>query len=428
MTDVSLSARARAQWARLRDSRAFQIYETAEQVSGVLSRLVWLSGFVGLAVATLVLVLSKWPTADLWWKIAFGSVVILTALVFMAVVVVIQHGRVQRIQPSFERAPARPNESKARPVPEPPDRSNREQLADGRELVLHPPRLQMSSGLPSSGPHIGGVMPAPSGRLSAMHDRADRRLLPRVEWTTEDGRDYLVRTRERANAIRFVAPHEQTVREADLPVDVPDGGTGRIVVKKFTTDGFTVDEIDSSGVKVVAEVYFDESDAIGQSNLPDVLSAEGHVQTDPAYVSGQSSVMAKYAQLRVRSSVPVENCRARLISATSLDENGIDKTEIELPRGYLQWSAFDGGGVGSSFAEESTVDVLAFEGTVLGVLVYADPDLRTWRLDASEFDHVLGIQLSADGVAPKTVQVRLRRVEGSFTQLALPDMSFAVEA
>jgi hypothetical protein len=104
--------------------------------------------------------------------------------------------------------------------------------------------------------------PAPrlSGRLSMRHIPANEARLERVMWKTEEGRDFHHLAGGHPRALRFVKPHEVTVREGNLPFDIPAGDSGRIVVKKFLSDGFTVDEIGSSDVEVEAEVYLKHED------------------------------------------------------------------------------------------------------------------------------------------------------------------------
>ncbi len=62
-------------------------------------------------------------------------------------------------------------------------------------------------------------------------------------------------TGRKPRALRFTKPVVQTVREPDLPAEVPVG-KGQLIVKRFTEHGFAFEERGTVDDEVVAEVYF----------------------------------------------------------------------------------------------------------------------------------------------------------------------------
>jgi hypothetical protein len=120
-------------------------------------------------------------------------------------------------------------EQKPVPVPPPLDRSVKEKLPDGRTLTSYPPRVILGS--PGSEDKMQKVM-----------------------FKTEAGGEVHIPTSGSPRVLRFLRPHEVTIREEELPKEFPTGD-GRIVVKKFTTTGFIIEEISTHNVQVEAEVY-----------------------------------------------------------------------------------------------------------------------------------------------------------------------------
>jgi len=118
---------------------------------------------------------------------------------------------------------------KPKPVPPPLDRSVKEKLPDGRTLTSYPPRVILGS--PGSEDKMQKVM-----------------------FKTEAGGEVHIPTSGSPRVLRFLRPHEVTIREEELPKEFPTGD-GRIVVKKFTTTGFIIEEISTHNVQVEAEVY-----------------------------------------------------------------------------------------------------------------------------------------------------------------------------
>ena len=81
---------------------------------------------------------------------------------------------------------------------------------------------------------------------------------PEVRFQTQNSGPRHLMTSGKARALRFVEPIEQVVREIDLPVELPIG-TGKIVVKRFTEIGITLEEINTGyDVWVHAEVTYAE--------------------------------------------------------------------------------------------------------------------------------------------------------------------------
>jgi hypothetical protein len=76
-------------------------------------------------------------------------------------------------------------------------------------------------------------------------------------------------------ALRFLFPMTATVRETDLPMELPcDGGT--IIIKRFTDSGFAFEEQGTAGVEVRAEVYLVSPEAGEQ--VPPIRAVKGPPQ------------------------------------------------------------------------------------------------------------------------------------------------------
>jgi len=92
----------------------------------------------------------------------------------------------------------------------------------------------------------------------------------RIDFETDNREARLISTGVKPTRLRFTNPFELEVREADLAatVELPDGGT--LIVKEFTDTGFKVEERNTRGLRIVAEVYPSSED--GRSAA--VLQAE----------------------------------------------------------------------------------------------------------------------------------------------------------
>ncbi|MGK2966866.1 MAG: hypothetical protein ACSLFM_14860 [Tepidiformaceae bacterium] len=87
-----------------------------------------------------------------------------------------------------------------------------------------------------------------------------------VTFTTEGGEAHMPLPR-RPISIRVLEPHEEILRAAQLPAEMPTPN-GRVVVRRFTEDGIDFDERDVVGVRVTLEVYYElENNLRLNSNL-----------------------------------------------------------------------------------------------------------------------------------------------------------------
>lgn len=100
-----------------------------------------------------------------------------------------------------------------------------------------------------------------SGRLIANYRSGpqSKHRMPTVHFKTANAGAHHVPTTGRPRALRFTHPVEKTVGEDSLPVELDCGNGGRLIIKRFTADGFTVEEINTSETEVIAEVYYEEA-------------------------------------------------------------------------------------------------------------------------------------------------------------------------
>jgi hypothetical protein len=132
---------------------------------------------------------------------------------------------------------------------------------DARSTLAPPDALAMSSGSIEV-----RMIPAPdSGRV------------PYVQFVTANRIDREIEVGGRPSKLRFIMPKEQLIAENDLPATVRLSwwGKGKLVVKRFTTKGFALDEHRTQGVTVRIETYFKmplipliQHETIGFSYLP----------------------------------------------------------------------------------------------------------------------------------------------------------------
>ncbi len=128
-----------------------------------------------------------------------------------------------------------------------------EETRRGQDVTVTPPTVAAKAEVPT--PHIDvGItelkIPGPAN-FSAIH---------LVQFTTANRSEHHEDTRRRPKALRFLFPMQATVREADLPMDLPCGG-GKLIIKRFTDQGFSFEEKETGGDEVRAEVYFSEEPA-----------------------------------------------------------------------------------------------------------------------------------------------------------------------
>jgi hypothetical protein len=76
-----------------------------------------------------------------------------------------------------------------------------------------------------------------------------------VHFSTQGRISVEITTGRKPRALRFIIPIEQTVREPDLPAEVPVG-KGKLIIKRFTERGFAFEERGTVGDDVRAEIYF----------------------------------------------------------------------------------------------------------------------------------------------------------------------------
>lgn len=85
----------------------------------------------------------------------------------------------------------------------------------------------------------------------------DSKAVPYVQFETANRAEREIDAGGRPNKLRFVMPKEQLMVERDLPMTVPIGRRGKLVVKRYTAKGFTLEEHHTHGVTVRVETYFD---------------------------------------------------------------------------------------------------------------------------------------------------------------------------
>jgi hypothetical protein len=98
--------------------------------------------------------------------------------------------------------------------------------------------------------------------VSAVRIDNDGTHLPMLYFRTGAQAARKILTNRKVSKIRFVLPQERTVSENELPADLPVG-RGRLIIKRFVTDGILVEEKDTLGDEVEAELYFE----VAQLNL-----------------------------------------------------------------------------------------------------------------------------------------------------------------
>jgi hypothetical protein len=84
----------------------------------------------------------------------------------------------------------------------------------------------------------------------------DSSRVPFVQFETANRGEREIDAGGRPNKLRFVVPREQLMVESDLPATVWVG-EGKLIVKRFTTKGFTLEEHGTQGVTVKVETYFE---------------------------------------------------------------------------------------------------------------------------------------------------------------------------
>lgn len=85
----------------------------------------------------------------------------------------------------------------------------------------------------------------------------DSGRVPYVQFVTSNRAEREIDAGGRPNKLRFLMPREQLIVERDLPATVRIGWGRKLVVKRFTTKGFTLEEHATHGVTVRIETYFD---------------------------------------------------------------------------------------------------------------------------------------------------------------------------
>lgn len=83
---------------------------------------------------------------------------------------------------------------------------------------------------------------------------------PIAFWTTNQRQGRVINVLGRTDVpiptrLDFMRPRRQTVRASDLPIEVP-GRRGDMLVRKFTSGGFVVDEGECMGDGVEVHVFF----------------------------------------------------------------------------------------------------------------------------------------------------------------------------
>jgi hypothetical protein len=103
--------------------------------------------------------------------------------------------------------------------------------------------------------------PAGRGRMEMVVNRAssNTRDPELIQFTTEGRSNREITTPRRLTAIRFIAPVQRTVQESDLPAEVPIG-KGKLIIKGFTDRGLSLEEENTRGDEIRAEIYPFRSD------------------------------------------------------------------------------------------------------------------------------------------------------------------------
>ncbi len=86
-------------------------------------------------------------------------------------------------------------------------------------------------------------------------EKDDPHMTSYVQFTTEGSPSRFFRTKQKPRTLRFVTHGGQVVNESDLPKEVRCG-LGKLVVMKFTSEGFVLDKRDTIGERVRTDVYF----------------------------------------------------------------------------------------------------------------------------------------------------------------------------
>lgn len=105
------------------------------------------------------------------------------------------------------------------------------------------------------------------------------------------GREYhVVETRGKPRSLRFTHPSEQIVRLGELPATLLHEDTAILLLKRFTEEGFAIEE-KTSGVRVRAEVYYqEEASAALDLELRTMLSHGRGISDDYLLGGGLGSV------------------------------------------------------------------------------------------------------------------------------------------
>jgi len=129
-------------------------------------------------------------------------------------------------------------------------------LATGITLVLRgwrsPPRSEV---LPEPPEMAGGLRLRDSISMVVARGPENTKDVPLVHFSTLNRVSHEIGLPGEPQTLRFIFPVEQTVRERDLPAEVPVG-KGKLIVKRFTKTGFAFEEQNTEGDQVRAEVYY----------------------------------------------------------------------------------------------------------------------------------------------------------------------------
>ena len=99
--------------------------------------------------------------------------------------------------------------------------------------------------LPLSGTVVNRLIPGPT----------NLETMAFVQWTTENRPRRHIDTGGPVAALRITSPIEKTIRAGDLPADIPLGRKAKVIVKRFTHQGFAIEEMRTKGIDIRAEAY-----------------------------------------------------------------------------------------------------------------------------------------------------------------------------
>jgi hypothetical protein len=185
----------------------------------------------------------------------------------------------------------------------------------------------------------------------------DSGRVPYVQFETANRDDREIDAGGRPNKLRFVTPKERLIVESDLPATVRLGWGRKLVVKRFTNKGFTLEEHHTHGVTVKIETYFEvplipqtPHEVIGFDYFPASPLDNGwrigyfdrRISESPDPATAKSNYL-KTRRWTIAPDPPVEGCVMIDIDACAIDRdvtpNAALSQRIEFEANYINDSA-----------------------------------------------------------------------------------------